>query len=178
MAEVRMETQVDPLVVMILTIQMAMVDKEDHLTEGVTMEILEEVAVTNHTSLMEMVDKEVHSMEEVIMETMEVAHLVATTLIIQMEMVDKGDHLMMEDAMVTQEVEGPLVETTHTIPREMVVHSMVVAIMVILVVVPLVETILIIQMEMVVKEDHSMAEVIIIILGEAAEDIFTVPVQM
>ena len=89
MAEVRMETQGDPLVVMILTIPIATVDKEDHLTEGVTMEILEEVAVSNHTTLMVMVDREAHSMEEVIMETMEVAHLVVTTRIIQMEMVDK-----------------------------------------------------------------------------------------
>merc|ERR1712136_452983 len=58
-------------------------------------------------------------------------------------------------------VEGPLVEMTPTIPMEMVdkvVHLMVVAIMVILVVVLLVEKILIIQMEMVDKEDHSMAE--------------------
>ena len=116
MAEVRMETQVDPLAVMILTIQMAMVDKEDHLTEGVTMETLEEVAVTNHTTLMGMVDKEAHSMEEVIMETMEVAHLVATTLIIQMEMVDKEDHSMAEVIII---ILGEAAEDIFTVPVQM-----------------------------------------------------------
>ena len=104
MAEVRMETQVDPLVVMILTIQMAMVDRVDRLmVVAITVTPEEEglLGAMTNTILMEMEDKVDPSMVVEITGILMAAHLGATIHIIQEAMVDKEAHSMEEVMIAT-----------------------------------------------------------------------------
>ena len=132
-----------------------------------------------HTTQVVMEDKEGLSMEEVIMATPVVAHLEATINIIPMEMEGKEGRLMVVVTLVV--AVDLLVAMNHIIPTEMVgkvVPSMAVEIMVTLMAALLEAMTLTTQMEMEDKEDHSMVEVIIIILGVAEENILTMPVPI